>query len=222
MHLIELRSGREGHPTYRAVAQAMHERIAAIHPGGRGGDEPRRHLPGAAPGADPERDPHPPQAGSGGRAGRGARRASTRSAELSRAACACFGGPSPSLGVALPAAPASARARLAGERVRSSSRFCGGFLARASARARFAGCPGRRAAAGDPAEEEQAEVDEPEQRELEEEEGDDAERHPERAPEAGQQAGPHRLQAGVDAARRRSRSGRRGRSRRRAGAAALR
>jgi thymidylate synthase ThyX len=32
MHLIELRSGREGHPSYRAVAQAMHERIAAIHP----------------------------------------------------------------------------------------------------------------------------------------------------------------------------------------------
>jgi thymidylate synthase ThyX len=31
-HLIELRSGREGHPTYRAVAQAMHERIAAVHP----------------------------------------------------------------------------------------------------------------------------------------------------------------------------------------------
>ena len=33
MQLIELRSGREGHPTYRAVAQAMHERIAAVHPG---------------------------------------------------------------------------------------------------------------------------------------------------------------------------------------------
>jgi thymidylate synthase ThyX len=33
MHLIELRSGREGHPTYRAVAQAMHERLAAVHPG---------------------------------------------------------------------------------------------------------------------------------------------------------------------------------------------
>jgi thymidylate synthase ThyX len=33
MHLIELRSGREGHPGYRAVAQAMHERIAAVHPG---------------------------------------------------------------------------------------------------------------------------------------------------------------------------------------------
>jgi hypothetical protein len=32
MHLIELRSGREGHPGYRAVAQAMHERIAAVHP----------------------------------------------------------------------------------------------------------------------------------------------------------------------------------------------
>ena len=32
MHLIELRSGREGHPTYRAVAQAMHDRIAAVHP----------------------------------------------------------------------------------------------------------------------------------------------------------------------------------------------
>jgi thymidylate synthase ThyX len=33
MQLIELRSGREGHPTYRAVAQAMHERIAEVHPG---------------------------------------------------------------------------------------------------------------------------------------------------------------------------------------------
>jgi thymidylate synthase ThyX len=32
MHLIELRSGREGHPTYRAVAQAMHERIGSVHP----------------------------------------------------------------------------------------------------------------------------------------------------------------------------------------------
>src|ERR671937_349299 len=32
MHLCELRSGREGHPTYRAVAQAMYERIAAVHP----------------------------------------------------------------------------------------------------------------------------------------------------------------------------------------------
>ncbi|HSI79498.1 MAG TPA: FAD-dependent thymidylate synthase, partial [Solirubrobacterales bacterium] len=32
MHVCELRSGREGHPGYRAVAQAMHERIAAVHP----------------------------------------------------------------------------------------------------------------------------------------------------------------------------------------------
>lgn len=32
MQLIELRSGREGHPTYRAVAQAMHDEIAAVHP----------------------------------------------------------------------------------------------------------------------------------------------------------------------------------------------
>ncbi len=32
MHVCELRSGREGHPTYRAVAQAMHERIAEVHP----------------------------------------------------------------------------------------------------------------------------------------------------------------------------------------------
>jgi thymidylate synthase ThyX len=39
MHLIELRSGREGHPTYRAVAQAMHERIAGIHPGVAGAME---------------------------------------------------------------------------------------------------------------------------------------------------------------------------------------
>jgi thymidylate synthase ThyX len=32
MHVCELRSGREGHPTYRAVAQAMHEAIAEVHP----------------------------------------------------------------------------------------------------------------------------------------------------------------------------------------------
>jgi thymidylate synthase ThyX len=32
MQLIELRSGREGHPAYRAIAHAMHERIAAVHP----------------------------------------------------------------------------------------------------------------------------------------------------------------------------------------------
>jgi thymidylate synthase ThyX len=32
MHLIELRSGREGHPGYRAVAHEMHRLIAAAHP----------------------------------------------------------------------------------------------------------------------------------------------------------------------------------------------
>ncbi len=32
MQLIELRSGREGHPAYRAVAHAMHAQIAAVHP----------------------------------------------------------------------------------------------------------------------------------------------------------------------------------------------
>jgi thymidylate synthase ThyX len=33
MHLIELRSGREGHPSYRAVAHGLHDQIAAVHPG---------------------------------------------------------------------------------------------------------------------------------------------------------------------------------------------
>ena len=32
MQLIELRSGREGHPTYRAVAQLMHDSIESVHP----------------------------------------------------------------------------------------------------------------------------------------------------------------------------------------------
>jgi thymidylate synthase ThyX len=32
MQLIELRSGREGHPSYRAVAQEMHRQIADVHP----------------------------------------------------------------------------------------------------------------------------------------------------------------------------------------------
>jgi thymidylate synthase ThyX len=32
MHLVELRSGREGHPTYRAVAHAIHAEIAGVHP----------------------------------------------------------------------------------------------------------------------------------------------------------------------------------------------
>jgi hypothetical protein len=32
MQLIELRSGREGHPAYRAVAHEMHRQIEAVHP----------------------------------------------------------------------------------------------------------------------------------------------------------------------------------------------
>ncbi len=33
LHLIELRSGREGHPSYRAVAHEMRRAIAEVHPG---------------------------------------------------------------------------------------------------------------------------------------------------------------------------------------------
>ena len=32
LHLIELRSGREGHPSYRAVAHEMRRAIADVHP----------------------------------------------------------------------------------------------------------------------------------------------------------------------------------------------
>ncbi len=32
MQLVELRSGREGHPSYRAVAHELHAQIAAVHP----------------------------------------------------------------------------------------------------------------------------------------------------------------------------------------------
>ena len=42
MQLIELRSGREGHPSYRAVAHEMHAQIAAVHPAVGGGHDPRR------------------------------------------------------------------------------------------------------------------------------------------------------------------------------------
>ena len=33
MHLTELRSQPQGHPTYRRVAQRMHELIGEVHPG---------------------------------------------------------------------------------------------------------------------------------------------------------------------------------------------
>jgi hypothetical protein len=32
MQLIEPRSGREGHPSYRAVAHELHAQIARVHP----------------------------------------------------------------------------------------------------------------------------------------------------------------------------------------------
>ena len=66
MQLIELRSGREGHPAYRAVAHEMHAQIAARPPRGGGGDDPRRPRRGAPAGADPVRDapgPGPARAG---------------------------------------------------------------------------------------------------------------------------------------------------------------
>ena len=59
MHLIELRSGREGHPGYRAVAHELHAQIAAVHPAVAAAMDfvDSRHR--AAAGADPERDPYP-------------------------------------------------------------------------------------------------------------------------------------------------------------------
>ena len=58
MHLIELRSGREGHPTYRAVAHALHAEIGAGPSGRSGGDDPRGRGHRAPAGADPLGDPH--------------------------------------------------------------------------------------------------------------------------------------------------------------------
>ena len=59
MQLIELRSGREGHPSYRAVAHEMHAQIERGAPGGRRDDDPRRPRDRAAARADPVRDAHP-------------------------------------------------------------------------------------------------------------------------------------------------------------------
>ena len=58
MHTIELRSGREGHPSYRAVAHEMHAQIAAGPSRGRRGDDPRGHQHRAPPRAHPLRDAH--------------------------------------------------------------------------------------------------------------------------------------------------------------------
>ena len=59
MQLIELRSGREGHPSYRAVAHEMHAQIAAVHPAVAGADDTRRRRDRAAAGAHPGRDALP-------------------------------------------------------------------------------------------------------------------------------------------------------------------
>ena len=58
MHTIELRSGREGHPSYRAVAHEMHAQIAAAPSRGRRGDDARGHQHRAPPRAHPLRDAH--------------------------------------------------------------------------------------------------------------------------------------------------------------------
>ena len=68
MQLIELRSGREGHPELprRRARDAPPDRRGA--PRRRGGDDARRHDRRAAPGAHPQRDAH--GAAAGGRARR--------------------------------------------------------------------------------------------------------------------------------------------------------
>ncbi len=223
MHLIELRSGREGHPTYRAVAQAMHERIAAIHPA----------VAAAMSHVDTSQEPRLERIMSEIRTQRKRaqrvrrrRRGAPGSTRWAEARSASLATPDRAAGarevvarkygrstgwMALGSSGSSCGAgRLASGEVR------GGFLPGRRPGDGFACLPGRWSAARDPADQEEAEVDEPEQRELEEDEGDGAEGHPERAPEAGQQPGPHRVQAGVDDRDQRSRSGRRGRSRRRA------
>ena len=48
MHLVELRSAPQGHPTYRLVAQRMHELIADVHPAIAGDHDLRRPLAGLA------------------------------------------------------------------------------------------------------------------------------------------------------------------------------
>jgi hypothetical protein len=64
MHLIELRSGREGHPSYLAVAHEMHRLTGEIHPGVAGAmthvDQEReaRGVPRAQPGRAAHGEPH--------------------------------------------------------------------------------------------------------------------------------------------------------------------
>ena len=68
MHLIELRSGREGHPAYRAVAHEMHAQIEAVHPAVAGAMTHVDPRDRAATGAHPQRDaPARARRGGGGR-----------------------------------------------------------------------------------------------------------------------------------------------------------
>src|SRR3954465_838824 len=62
MHLIELRSGREGHPGYRAVAHALHAEVARVHPAAAaalGGGVGRVHAAVAAAMTLVDRDTEP-------------------------------------------------------------------------------------------------------------------------------------------------------------------
>ena len=74
MHLIELRSGREGHPAYRAVAHQMHALIAERHPAVAAAMTHVDDVGRAAAGADPVRDAAADAAGGAARAEPGAAR----------------------------------------------------------------------------------------------------------------------------------------------------
>ena len=56
LHLIELRSGHEGHPSYRAVAHEMRRAIAEVHPNVAAAMTLRRRLDGGAARAAAQRD----------------------------------------------------------------------------------------------------------------------------------------------------------------------
>ena len=65
MHLIELRSGREGHPDLPRRRPGHVRADRGRPPGDRSRHDARGLLPRAAPGAHPGRDPHAPQAPGG-------------------------------------------------------------------------------------------------------------------------------------------------------------
>ena len=165
----------------------MHERIAAIHPGVAAAMSHVDTSAGAAPGADPQRDPHPAQA----RCGRAVRvgaplnffgscepQRSTRrpspglAGPLAQSRCLRLRRSPPStLAVAVLVGAPTPRRRVApatasGSAAPARRRLSPPGSARGSLRRR----PRRGAAAGHPADQQQAEVDEPDQREREEDE----------------------------------------------------